>query len=293
MRLEIIERLAAQDGVVAAWQLKGDGHSRSAIRHATVKTRELYPGVFVSGHSAVTDLQRWRAATLTTPDSVLSHASRGEHAKFFEQRGPERLVTITRPGRGGPERQGSLLVYRSQRLGRDVRYEDGIGMLSKARTVLDLFGLLNEQRGARLVRDAIRVRAVTAADLRAVLAQHRGCRGVAGLRRLVDEYAPLAGERTKSDPEFYALALIVAAGYETPLVNVMRAGGEADLSWLKRRLIIELDGPKNHLFPSYDAIKQARWERAGWAVRRLPTGDVYDHPERLFALVEARTPFDD
>ena len=73
-------------------------------------------------------------------------------------------------------------------------------------------------------------------------------------------------------------------------MNVMQAGGEADLSYPSRRLIVELDGPNNHRFPTYDAVKQKRWERAGWTVRRLSTDDVYFRPELLLAAIETPTP---
>jgi hypothetical protein len=44
------------------------------------------------------------------------------------------------------------------------------------------------------------------------------------------------------------------------------------------------DGPQFHLFADEDARKQARWEGAGNTVRRIPSGDVYDRPQRLLAL---------
>jgi hypothetical protein len=117
-------------------------------------------------------------------------------------------------------------------------------------------------------------------------------RGVAQLRALVDEYEPLPCADARSDPEILAAALLTAAGFATPLINAVHAGGEADLSWLVRRLIIELDSAGFHPFPQHDRIKYERWERAGWTVRRLPTNDVYDHPDRLLALARQPTPAD-
>ena len=49
-----------------------------------------------------------------------------------------------------------------------------------------------------------------------------------------------------------------------PTLNVRRAGEEADLSWPRLRLIIELDGGPFHLDVGEDARKQAAWEGAGW-----------------------------
>ena len=81
-----------------------------------------------------------------------------------------------------------------------------------------------------------------------------------------------------------ALEVLREAGRPLPGLNVRIAGEEADLSWSQMRLIIEIDGGPFHLDVGEDARKQARWETAGWTVRRLPSDDVYDHPERLLLL---------
>lgn len=65
------------------------------------------------------------------------------------------------------------------------------------------------------------------------------------------------------------------------------AGEEADLSWLRTRLIVEIDGGPFHLDRGEDARKQGVWEAAGWTVRRIPSDDVYDRPHRLLALLDA------
>lgn len=62
------------------------------------------------------------------------------------------------------------------------------------------------------------------------------------------------------------------------------AGEEADLSWKRDRLIIEIDGGPFHLDSGEDARKQEGWEAAGWTVRRVTSDEVYEHPDRLLAL---------
>ena len=69
-----------------------------------------------------------------------------------------------------------------------------------------------------------------------------------------------------------------------PQLNERIAGEEADLSWRKERLILEIDGGPFHLDVGEDARKQAVWERAGWVVRRLDSDDVYERPHLLIAL---------
>jgi very-short-patch-repair endonuclease len=85
------------------------------------------------------------------------------------------------------------------------------------------------------------------------------------------------------DAEAKALQVLHEAGIRKSAVNKRRAGEEADLSWPAERLIVELDGPQFHLDATEDLRKQLIWERAGWTVRRLPTDDVYLHPDRLVA----------
>ena len=74
------------------------------------------------------------------------------------------------------------------------------------------------------------------------------------------------------------------AGVPLPLLNERRAGEEADLSWARQRLIIEIDGGPFHLDVGEDARKQAIWEAARWDVRRISSDDVYEHPARLVDL---------
>lgn len=77
------------------------------------------------------------------------------------------------------------------------------------------------------------------------------------------------------------------AGVPVPKLNMRIAGEEADLSWSRERLIIEIDGAPFHLDVGEDARKQAVWETAGWRVRRIPSDDVYEHPQHLLALAPA------
>jgi very-short-patch-repair endonuclease len=86
------------------------------------------------------------------------------------------------------------------------------------------------------------------------------------------------------------LQILHEAGFSMPAVNKRRSGEEADLSWPAGRHIVELDGPQFHLDATEDLRKQRIWERAGWTVSRLPTDDVYLHPDRLIAAAAAALP---
>ncbi len=70
-------------------------------------------------------------------------------------------------------------------------------------------------------------------------------------------------------------------------MNIKIAGEEADLVWIDRRLIIEIDGPQYHQFRAEDERKEALWRDAGFTVRRIPSDAIYDDPSRLIALALA------
>ena len=61
----------------------------------------------------------------------------------------------------------------------------------------------------------------------------------------------------------YALEILRDAGRPMPQLNHRIAGEEADLSWPRYRLIIEIDGGPFHLDVGEDARKQTIWEQLG------------------------------
>lgn len=246
----------------------------------------LYDGVFLDGHAPPTAWQRWKGATLTAPETMLTGWS------LLTAVGLGRLndlpTTVVRAGSGGPRlyvvEHAPVPPLRVSRMAIDPvdrgRWED-VAALAPARALLDVIAGCRPETADRLIREALRLRVVDAIELRAVIARHHGRRGVARMRALVHEYGALHLAAARSDPEALAQALLRAAGLPQPRINVVVAGGEADLVRPEEWLILELDGPSFHQFPTKDARKQLRWEQAGWVVRRLPTDVVYDESWRL------------
>lgn len=242
----------------------------------------MHDGVFVTGHGRVTREQRWRAATLTAPSSALSHASGGACWQFRPWQA--RFEVVTRPGSGGPRRLGDLLVCRSACLEGHITSRDGIPITTPARTLIDLAPVLDERATAKCVREALRLRLLTALELRLAVAEHPGRRGVRLLRELAARYERLPIERTRSDAEARALEVLDAADVLAPDLNEEIAGEEADLSWPAQRRIVEIDGPQWHRDPLEDARKEAIWRAAGWTVDRIASDPVFDAPHELVAL---------
>jgi hypothetical protein len=225
---------------------------------------------------------KWMGATLTAPESTLSHFSAGGAAGFWTLRRP--YETITRPGNGGPRRHGNLFVYRSTVLAEDRTEIRGIPCTTVPRTLLDLARMVGHRTLARSVREAVRLELTTVHELFDSVGRHHRRRGTRHLAAVLARYAGLPIERARSGAEVRAMEILRNAGRSLPRLNYRIAGEEADLSWGDVRVIVEIDGGPFHLDVGEDARKQAAWEGAGWAVRRLTSDDIYEHPERLLVF---------
>lgn len=231
---------------------------------------------------------RWMAATLTAPSSVLSHFSAAAAWGAWDR--PRAVETVARPGNGGPRRHGGVLAFRSTTLEGDCTLLRGIPITTVPRTVLDLAPRISERALARLVRETARPGLTTIEELADAVGRHRRRRGSGRLARALARYSGLPIERARSGAEVRALEVLRDAGRHVPQLNVRIAGEEADLSWVRHRLIVEIDGGPFHLDVGEDARKQACWEAAGWTVRRLSSDAVYERPDRLLALVPHERP---
>ena len=226
---------------------------------------------------------KWMGATLTAPESFLSHVSAAAARGFWSL--PRDFETVTRPGSGGPRRHGGVLVFRSATLDGDVEELDGIAITTVPRIQLDLARIrISDRALARAVREAIRLKLTSTAALTDFLIAHKGFRGAGRLRKTLARYSGLPLERARSGAEVRALETLRDAERPMPRLNHRIAGEEADLSWESERLIIEIDGGPFHLDVGEDARKQAVWERAGWEVRRIDSDDAYEQPHLLLAL---------
>ncbi len=123
---------AAQAEVVAAWQLRESGWSAHKVHHHAVSRgwRRIHPGVYALTQADPTQLQLWWAASLTAPDSYLSHGSGGACYGFYRFKRPYEV--ITRPGQGGRRRQGGVLVFRSKCLEAETTTHMGIPILQRS-----------------------------------------------------------------------------------------------------------------------------------------------------------------
>lgn len=261
-------RLAALAGAqynrVARRQLEALGFTSRAIAHRVACGRLVVVEQAVFAMAPVLEHDpwgRWMGATLTERGTLLSHRSAAVARGWLDR---ESLITVVRPGDGGPRRHGGVLVRRSERLAAAAAEFRRVPITSVPRTLVDIAAYLRGERGRRGVR-------------RAALALER--------------YAGLPVSRTRSASEIRALEILRDAGFAIPRVNVSIAGIEADLSWASPRLIIEVDGGPFHRDRGADDRRDRTWTRAGWKVIRVPSQTAYEQPERLVQLAdEANVP---
>lgn len=246
----------------------------------------IHAGVYALTRAPLTRRQLRFAATLTTPQSTLSHESGGDLFGFYSFAPGYEI--ITRPGSCGTTRLDGLVVRRSLHLAGQVTRWDGILVTMPERVMIDIAARLGDRSIGRMFREALRLKRTTVRRVEQALAVHRGRRGTRVLRELAKAYAEIPYERARSNAEARALELLHDARVEPPLLNHVVAGAEADLVWLRHGLIVEIDGPQFHRFADEDARKQALWEKAGFTVTRIPSGEIYHRQDLLSAVVRRR-----
>lgn len=281
--VQLCRILEGQDDIVAWWQLRSIGWERDRINAHVWRQqwREIHRGVWAAHRGEITQRHLWIAAVLTAPNRYLFADSACARHGFAEWIGE--YETVVCAGSGGRRRFGSLVVARSTALAGQTTRVEGIPAVSAPLALISVAPHWDKWQLGRGFRESIRVKATTADEIAKALA---GQRGTAVLADRCDRYATIPYHRCRSDAESRGLEVLHDAGIEPPQVNVSVAGARPDFTWRRRRLIIEIDGPQYHLFAEEDAHKQARWEAAGYTVRRLPSDDVYFRPERLLALTQ-------
>jgi very-short-patch-repair endonuclease len=278
---------ARQRGLVTLAQARAAGLSDAAVEHrvASGRLHAVHRGVFLVGHRVPPDLAPEVAALLMTgPGAVLSHRTA---ALLWGLPAPGRgdLIHVTLPGAGGSRerrRRGVVLHAVAALDVRDRARRRGLPVTSAPRTLLDLAGHLPERRLARAVEQA-QVDGLTGpAELHELVARSRGRRGVARLRRAVEDAREPA--LTRSEAEARLIDLIRSAGLPLPATNRRVRGLEVDCLWREQRLVVEVDGFRYHGTRAAferDRRRDAALAAAGYRVVRLTWRRITREPEAV------------
>ncbi|MGK2954608.1 MAG: DUF559 domain-containing protein [Solirubrobacterales bacterium] len=188
----------------------------------------------------------------------------------------------------------ALKIHETRRLDPfEVSVRHGIPTTTVARTFVDIAGLVSPGELRALLHEAGRLGLLKFDELRAVMELSRGKKGLAKLRRIIDDWDPQV-VLTRNKLEARMLWLCRRYGVPIPLVNQQVAGSEKDYEvdflWPDHGLIVETDGEQDHSLPygiERDRNKDSDLRLGGFIVLRLTWAMLKREPERSMQKVKA------
>lgn len=293
MDREIARIAADQHGLVTLEQLRALGISKDAARKRANAGRlhRLYEGVYSVGHALLTPEGHWLAAVFAGgPDAVLSHRSAAALWGIRENR--RDVIDVTAPNRRGRSPSGIDAHRHGSLQAGDRTTVRGVPCTTVERTLLDLAAAVPIGELRKALAEAEVLRLVDLGVLRVLLRRHRGRRGVARLRLILDELHPET-KRTRSDLERLFLRMCDRDGIPRPEVNVSLYIAEQrlmpDFLWRAAGLIVETDSRRFHDTASafqHDRRREQQLQLAGWRVSRCTWEQVEKEPRRLAAVIK-------
>jgi very-short-patch-repair endonuclease len=170
---------------------------------------------------------------------------------------------------------------------RDISRRAGIPLTGAVRTLVDLAAVSRPATIERLVNEADRLDLVDPETLRLSLRDHRGERGVARLRSVLDRRTFRA---TRSRLERWFLPLVERAGLPVPQTKQWLNGFEVDFHWPDLGLVVETDGLRYHRTPAQQARDKLRDQvhtAAGLTALRFTHDQVRYDPAHVVATLRA------
>jgi very-short-patch-repair endonuclease len=284
----IAEVAGEQQGLVALWQLEGLGIERRTVQARVLSGRlhRVHQGVFTVGHTVLSEQGRFLAAVLACgPGAVLSHRSAAALWGICPEHGGP--IDVTAPNRRGRAPKG-IRAHRDGALAAGERTVfRGVPCTTPARILLDLAGTIPTVELKRALAEAEVRRLIRHDAVRALIRRHRGRRGVARLRLLLDEVHP-ATKRTRSELERMFLDICARAKLPQPEVNVKleveHKRLEVDFLWRDAALIMEADSREFHDTDSAflnDRRREQELQLAGWRVSHCTWAQLEHEPRHL------------
>lgn len=273
-----------QFGVVAYRQLIELGLTRNQIanRVACGRLHRIYRGVHAVGHRKLSRQGWWMAAVLSGGEgAVLSHRPAGAEWNLRAWNG-RAAITVPRWRRG----PAAVEIHSCSLPFDEITVKDGIAITTVPRTILDLATILDHHALARVVEEAEFQRLSDRLSLPALLERHRGERGSAKLRAVL-EAAGYGKGVTKLELEEAFVRFLAEHSLPHPELNAsLQIGGRfysPDCLWRSQRLIVELHSATYHgTTPavSRDAGRDRRLLIAGYRVIHVTWAQLHDPAER-------------
>lgn len=208
------------------------------------------------------------------------------------------VVDVITPRQGGRKIDGIRFHDVPQPARDELVCVYGIVCTNVARTVVDLAGTYGEDGVRRTVELAAKEGKLDVAAIDAVLANGPRRRGAPCLRRVLDDWRPVAETAryatVRSLFEAKLLPLLAAADLPMPRINApVRTLGrvlEVDLLWDDERFVVEADSRRHH---GTEAAFERDRERdldllaVGYESLRVTWRQVEHEPDKVFAVVRS------
>jgi hypothetical protein len=237
-----------QHGVVARWQLVELGFSAGALarRLQNGRLREVHRGVYAVGHRHLTSNGLAMAAVLACGEGAFISLNSAAARRDLRRAGQSRF-DVTVPHGRRPRRPGITVHYTRTLHPEDVSLLDGIPTATVPRILVDLAGVLSEDKLKNVVEQAHRLEVFDLHALDRAIARAPNRRGLARLHRVVEGYRPSPFLRSQLEHEVHdALARRDLPPHGT---NQMLGDIEVDVWFEDSRLAIQIDTRDYHDFP--------------------------------------------
>jgi hypothetical protein len=270
-----------QAGRVAWWQVKALGVGNQTIARSTESGYlcQVLPRVYAVGHCAPSvEAGLWEAVLYAGPGAMLSHATALWWHGLLDTKRPWPLQVST------PRRCRSLVgirVYGRRTCERNLDKRPPTTSVEQA--LLDFAANAPLERVRYALANADYHEVLDIAALQVIAGTGR--RGSSNLRKALRRHEPKLAH-TRSHLERLFLPLCERAGVPLPdELNVYVEGVLVDAVWWGRKLVVELDGRKNHSSWAQiqnDRSKELRLRAGGFEAVRYGTRQL----EEESALVE-------
>jgi len=277
-------RAARTGGVVTTLTLRECGFSKPAVTAAKRSglLTDWGRGVWLVG-PLVDDLTEARAAMTAVPHGTLGFDVAAQLAKFGPVAAPP-VDVLVEPGRRA-DREG-LAMHRIELGARDITKYEGLPCTTPAVTIVHLARRMPELPYERAVQEAFAKRLTSTRQLGQALDRHRGGRGTARLRRMLE----LGVDDMRSKAEQSLRKWLRAAALPSPQFNAQIGPWNVDAYWPEHRLVVEINGYGAHSSPwshDRDHRKEQYLHGHGLTTRRFTALQAIDEPALVIAGVSA------
>jgi very-short-patch-repair endonuclease len=282
--LQLIARAARTGGVVTTSDLRTCGFSRDTTRAAVRRGLLTRWGRNVYLVGPITDeMTEARAAMLAIPHGTLGFDVAAQLAQFRPIAKPP-LDVIVDPDRHG-ERKG-VKIHRLELGRQDVTRMQGLPVTTPAVTLVHLARTLPALPYERAVQEAYAKRLTDDRRLEQALDRHRGGRGTARVRRMLE----LGVDDLRSRAERSLRRWVHQSGLPLPIFNAEVGPWRVDALWNEKSLAVEINGHAAHSSPwahDRDHRKEQYLIARGLTTRRFTALQAIDEPALVIAGVAA------